>query len=98
MRELQREAAKAAVMTLEEQRLLLAAIARGEHAGLKMSDRLRAIEIDAKLAGHTNDRDDKSRPRIVPEIIINMPAELTEKRPLTRANGNGTGAKENAAI
>ena len=98
VRELQGEAAKAAVMTLEEQRLLLAAVARGEHTGSKLSDRLRAIEIDAKLAGHTNDRDDKSRPRIVPEIIINMPAELTEKRPLPLINGNGAGAKENAAI
>ena len=89
VRELQREAARAAVMTLEEHRLLLAAIARGEHTGSKMSDRLRAIEIDAKLAGHANAKDGNLRPSIVPEIIINMPAELTEKRPLTRANGNG---------
>ena len=99
VRELQREAAKAAVMTLEEQRLLLAAIARGEHTVSKMSDRLRAIEIDAKLAGYANGKDDKFRRSIVPEIIIiNMPAELTEKRLLTHANGNGAGAKENAAI
>ena len=70
VRELQGEAARAAVMTLEEQRLLLAAVARGEHKGAKISDRLRAIEIDAKLAGHANGKEDKPRASIVPEIII----------------------------
>lgn len=70
VRELQGEAAKAAVMTLEEQRLLLAAVARGEHKGAKISDRLRAIEIDAKLAGHASGKEDKPRPSIVPRIII----------------------------
>lgn len=70
VRELQAETAKAAVMTLEEQRLLLAAVARGEHKGAKISDRLRAIEIDSKLAGHASGNDDKPRPSIVPRMII----------------------------
>lgn len=45
VQELQGDAARAAVMTLEEHRLLLASVARGEHTGVKISDRLRAIEI-----------------------------------------------------
>lgn len=75
VQELQRETAKAAVMTLEEQRLLLASVARGEHAGARISDRLRAIEIDAKLAGHANGKDDKPRPSIMPRIIIREPGD-----------------------
>ena len=74
VRELQSETAKAAVMTLEEQRLLLASVARGEQAGAKISDRLRAIEIDAKLAGHGSGRDARAQSSIVPPIIINAPA------------------------
>lgn len=70
VRELQSETAKGAVMTLEEQRLLLAAVARGEHKGAKISDRLRAIEIDAKLAGHASGKDETTRPSIVPRMII----------------------------
>lgn len=70
VRELQAETAKAAVMTLEEQRLLLAAVARGEHKGAKISDRLRAIEIDSKLAGHLNGKGDKAAPSILPRMII----------------------------
>jgi hypothetical protein len=75
VRELQSETAKAAVMTLEEQRLLLASIARGEQKGAKISDRLRAIEIDARLAGHANGKEEKPRPRILPEIIIREPGD-----------------------
>lgn len=78
VQELQGEAAKAAVMTLAEQRLLLASVARGEQFGAKISDRLRAIEIDAKLAGNANDKNDKNDKalqNIMPRIIIRNPGD-----------------------
>ena len=70
MRELQGEAASAAVMTLADKRLFYAAVVRGQVAGASLSDRLRASELDSKLAGHLNGKGDKEAPSIVPRMII----------------------------
>lgn len=80
VRELQGEAAKAAVMTLEEHRLFLAAVIRGEHADAKISDRVRAVEIDAKLAGHFDAKDGIPSREGLPPIVFNVPESFLARR------------------
>lgn len=76
VQELQGETAKAAVMTLEEQRLLLAAIARGEHLNAKICDRIRAIELDAKLAGFFASADGSANQ----VVVFNSPTNFENRR------------------
>lgn len=49
---LRAEADRKCVMDLVEKRKVLAKIARSDSLDVKDSDRIRAIDIDAKLAGH----------------------------------------------
>lgn len=58
--ELQSAAATEAVLTLERKRQLLADIAEGRQQEAKISDRLRAIELDARLAGEFHEKLDVS--------------------------------------
>jgi len=87
--EMQGEAAKAAVLTLEERRLFLAAVVRGEHADAKMPDKLRAAELDAKLAGDIRDGLDVSLRRQTQheQIHVHIPLAIAEPRIPPRRNG-----------
>jgi len=81
--ELQSAAATAAVLTLERKRQLLADIAEGRQQQAKISDRLRAIELDAKLAGEFHEKLDVSWRRQQSghgEIHVHLPKEIATPR------------------
>jgi len=91
--ESQSTAATAAVLTLERKRQLLADIAEGRQQQAKISDRLRAIELDARLAGELNEKLDVRWQRQQTEhrpIIFNIPAAISQPRipPRTCATPN----------
>lgn len=48
--------ATAAILSLSEKREILAGVVRGGEADAKLSDRLRALELDAKLAGEFTEK------------------------------------------
>ncbi len=81
--ELQSAAATAAVLTLERKRQILADIAEGRQQQAKISDRLHAIELDAKLAGEFHEKLDVNWRRQQtehPPIIYNIPAAISQPR------------------
>ena len=81
--ELQRAAATAAVLTMERKRQLCADVAKGRHPDARISDRLRAIELDAKLAGEFHEKLDVSWRRQqtgLGEIHVHLPKEIATPR------------------
>ena len=89
--ELQGAAATAAVLTLERKRQILADIAEGRQQEAKISDRLRAIELDARLAGEFHEKLDVNwrRQQIEhPQIVCHFPAAISQPRILPRISSN----------
>ena len=84
--ELQAEAAKACVMTLTQRRELLARFAQSE--GERTADRIRALELDAKLAGELKGD----------SVTVNATAVSGRGYVLTEADHARIRAKKQAAI